>query len=422
MATTSRSLTGLKVIQGTRQDRMLRTPVHKFNIWSRPFQITPFLIAPVLPGETMKNLSCHSFGRSDELASEMIGWWKEYYIFYVKHSQLSSADTFKGMHLDPSQSMASVQVGTTSAWLGQFKGGINWVAQCNAAIVDAFFRDEGDDSTDYVSSDNKPYAALRGHNGFLDSAIDADAFSAAYDETVVNEAGTATVTTSDISEALNRYEWLRANGLTEAASYEDYLRTFGVSAPKEVTNRPEMLRYNSTWLMPKSAVDGTGAVSTRLVFDLNFTADKDRFFNEPGFIFGVTVARAKTYYENVQGAAVGFMDDAYAWLPAVLKDRPETSLKQIAFSGTDGVLINQTSDYVVDVRDVFVHGDEFFNHARTATDSHLVPLPVDGLATNKEFPTDAFIAELIPGVAPADQIREDGMVRMAILGTQQDYT
>ena len=36
--------------------RVLRSPRHTFQLRQRPFEITPFLLAPVLPGETMKNL------------------------------------------------------------------------------------------------------------------------------------------------------------------------------------------------------------------------------------------------------------------------------------------------------------------------------------------------------------------------------
>ena len=42
------------------QGRGTRKPVHNFNLESRPFQIQPMLIAPVLAGETLSNLLLQS--------------------------------------------------------------------------------------------------------------------------------------------------------------------------------------------------------------------------------------------------------------------------------------------------------------------------------------------------------------------------
>ena len=48
------------VSQVARMGRATRKPVHNFNLESRPFQIQPMLIAPVLAGETLSNLLLQS--------------------------------------------------------------------------------------------------------------------------------------------------------------------------------------------------------------------------------------------------------------------------------------------------------------------------------------------------------------------------
>jgi len=48
----------VKVVDTTvpRQGRWMRRPQHSFSLKSRPWRLDPFMIAPVLPGETLKNL------------------------------------------------------------------------------------------------------------------------------------------------------------------------------------------------------------------------------------------------------------------------------------------------------------------------------------------------------------------------------
>ena len=48
----------VQLVQETaRQTRTMRSPKHTFNLVTRPWQIQPFMIAPVLPGETLKSLT-----------------------------------------------------------------------------------------------------------------------------------------------------------------------------------------------------------------------------------------------------------------------------------------------------------------------------------------------------------------------------
>ena len=74
-----------------RTNRVARRPQHRFNLKTKPYQIQPFALAPVLPGETLTTAMPQSQAWSDPLAAGVlrnIGWWCEYYLFYVKHRDL----------------------------------------------------------------------------------------------------------------------------------------------------------------------------------------------------------------------------------------------------------------------------------------------------------------------------------------------
>ena len=87
--------------------RVMRHPQHPFQLRTRPYQVASFFIAPVLPGETLKNLLLQARVVSDPVKSPLIGWWAEYYFFYVKHRDLDGRDDFVAMMLDPSKDMSS---------------------------------------------------------------------------------------------------------------------------------------------------------------------------------------------------------------------------------------------------------------------------------------------------------------------------
>ena len=66
------------------QRRVTRSPKHPFQLRTKPFQIQPFLLSPVLPGGTLSNLVLQSRVVSKPLKHALMGWWCEYYFFYVK--------------------------------------------------------------------------------------------------------------------------------------------------------------------------------------------------------------------------------------------------------------------------------------------------------------------------------------------------
>ena len=72
-----------EIVNAAKMGRKLRRPEHPFILRHKPWQIQPFLIAPVIPGETMSNLLMQARVVTDPINNPLIGWHIEYYYFYV---------------------------------------------------------------------------------------------------------------------------------------------------------------------------------------------------------------------------------------------------------------------------------------------------------------------------------------------------
>jgi hypothetical protein len=213
-----------------------------------------------------------------------------------------------------------------------------------------------------------------------------------------------------------------------APTFEDYLKTFGVRPPaaiRQELHKPELLRYVRNWQQPTNTVGETGAMNSQVVWSVAERADKDRFFAEPGFIFGVTTARAKMYAKNQTGAMSSWLNDAYSWLPALLRPDPFTSLKKFAFGGS-GPLDNQTVDYWVDLADLLVSGDQFTNRDPAGTGLNVVDIPVatgGSIVMNAQYPTAGSIDALFKDPAGGKKyVRSEGRVDIGILSAVEDTT
>lgn len=412
------SATPVYVNQMPSTSRVNRRPQHSFQIRHKAYAIQPFLLAPVLPGETMKNLLLQSRVVTDPIKNPIVGWWLEYYIFYVKHRDLAARDLLQDMMLTPGTDVSSLkQTSSANAQLYTAVDSIKWADMCLSRVVEEYFRDEGE-AVSIATVGGLPSASINQHS-WLDSVTDATLMP---DDQLVDEAGTATLDASDLELRLLQYEHLRALKLVNM-SYEDWLRTFGVRSDKIETHRSELLRYVREWQYPSNTIDPSSGVPRSAVsWSVAERADKDRFFTEPGFIFGVTLARPKVYLRAQKGSAAGFLDDALAWLPAVLQDRPEASLKTI--DNTDD-LITTTNGFVVDMRDLFIYGDQFVNWDVSADlTASTVNLPLADL-TNKRYPSEDDAEDLFVDDTDASgltNVKQDGVVHLTIAGRQVDHT
>lgn len=404
----------IQLVASQQQKRHLRRPQHAFQVRHRPWQIQPFMLAPVLPGETMKNLLMQARAVTDPIKNPLIGWWLEYYFFYVKISDLNDRDLLQSMFIDPSTDVSSL---TSAAVVNHYHGagGIDWSKLCLDRVVDEYFRNEGEAVT-IAQLDSLPLASI-GKTSGLDSVINASDFTAA-DVTVD---GTAPLLASEVETAMMQWALLKQYGGLQDISYEDFLKQYGIrgTAVAEVSHKPELVRFVREWSYPSNTIDPTdGSPSSAVSWTVAERGDKDRFFTEPGFLFGVTVARPKVYYSKQTGSLADYMKTAYNWLPAVLTNDWRTSYAN--FGATAGPLASSAAAYWIDLRDLFMYGDQFVNFALTETDAGLVALPTTANAKRYASSTDA--DALFASASPANKVRQDGICHLNILTRQMDMS
>lgn len=393
-----------------RTQRVPRRPAHPFQLETRPWQIQPFMIAPVLPGETLKNLLLQSRVVSDPLKNALVGWHKEYYFFYIKHRDLDARDTLVAMMLEPSTSTAALNTASNTRY-NHYGTAPDWVELCLKRVVEEYFRDEGE-TWNANHLDSVPLAKV-GNSSWLDSASSQDIFATG-DFDVDGADANTTVQASEVAKALQQWELLRTANLTNL-TYEEWLGQYGVHLKPAESHIPELVRYVRSWTYPSNTVDpSTGVPSSAVSWSIQERADKDRFFKEPGFLLGVTVARPKVYLKNMTGNASSLMADAYAWLPVIMSNDPATSYRKIA-QGTGPLQTFADADgYWVDIKDLLLYGDQFLNFAKTTAGKSIVDLPSTTLAAKYASSTDA--DGLFNAAAPSNKIREDGIVTLNILG------
>lgn len=419
------------------QQRVHRRPRETFNLQSRPFEIVPFLVHPVLPGETLDSAFFQSTAVSDPVANRLIGWWKEYHMFYVPIRALTEGDDspidptdMNSLFLDPSFSMlTSYQRAANVDHLYTFKGAVDWVSMLYSYIVRRWFRDDGE--TWNASFWDNYYIAQIDQKNLFNSLKEETAGPADENELP----GVDEIEELDILPGFTtihaQWEMMRDQGMTDL-SYRDYLKSYGVSPPKELetdeevgepTIEAERLRSVVKWTKPTLAPQvGSASISPVMYWSLGERITKRRFFGEPGFIFGVTVCRPKIYLGNQKGHFVGLLKNAYTWLPAVLQHLPYTSVVEQLDSATDGILQGGDDDYFLDIKDGFIHGGQFVNWTMNATNNNGLAMPeVSDL--NKKYITEAMMNSLFSVTDGSKSfIYEDGSVHFDILGKLRETT
>lgn len=405
-----------------RMARTTRNPQHPFSVHHKPWQITPFFIAPVLPGETLKNLMWSARVITDPILNPITGWWCEYYYFYVKHRDLVDiSEDLQAMMLDPEWDDDPVDA-SVAVPLHYFHGaGIDWWDHilkrlCAGDANVTYFRNTGE-AWDAATLDGLPLARVSGDNVWDSLMPAADVTSADVD---VDINADMTITASEVDEALRTWQMLHSQGLTDM-TYEDYLATFGTRLKRSEEHVPELVRFVRRWAYPSNTIDpATGAPSSAVSWSVQERADKDRFFKEPGFLVGVTVVRPKVYLANQAGTTTAAMNSLFAWLPAVLMGDANASM--VHQPDTTGILGNvaDANGYWFDVKDLFLYGEQFVNHALTSDKANVVSLPAADLA--RVYPAAGDPAALFVDDDPGTAIlvRQDGLVSLSIAGRQAD--
>lgn len=419
-------MTALRVISEQPQvGRVHRRPSHTFRVNHHPFVIQPFMIAPVLPGETMKHAEIMARVVTSPLKAPLIGGWIEHYLFYCPFSSLPAGDELKNLMITEGATLPSI---STAANLSHYhKNGPNYVDQCLQAITEVHFREPEvawNASGLTIADQNGATMPLCMINSdhWLDSALPVSAIPAT--DGVADDAVVGLY--DELDERRLMYERIKQLGMT-MASYEDWLKMSGVSVPTpETISRPELLKMNRSWSYPTNTINPTdGAPTSALSWSVQDRADKPRLFKEPGFIVGVTIMRPKVYRSRQYGNAVSLMASALNWLPAMAH---ESAASIVEVTKTTGPLGSGTADatspaenYVVDLRDLLLYGDQFFNFATTEADANFVALPTATL--NKWYPSATDIAGFFVGSTAATRlVKQDGVVALDILGRQKDGT
>ena len=390
--------------------RKRRAPVHNHYVEHRPYTIQPFMIAPVLPGETLKSLNLSSRVITDPIAvggGNIIPWWCEHYYFYVKARQLPIRAAFEGMMLEGTDLSAHTSAAEGVTYHNE---GVNFVQMALRFVVEnGGFRDDGE-AWNVGSLDGLPLAAAIAHGSNWADSLMADATLAPPSDHQVPSHSL------ELAKYAEQYERMREMNLVDM-DFEDWLQTFGVNVPDiAAMDRPELIRRVSNWTYPSNTVDpGSGVPTGAVSWGVTERADKDRFFMEPGFIIGVTVVRPKVYMGNQAGNASMMMDSALSWLPRMLADQPHASLREFvvgAQPGATGPLQNHTAGYWVDLRDLFLYGDQFVvGGASLGGYNPAIPLP----SGEKRFLSSAMINALFADVAK-NKVRQEGVTQLSILG------
>lgn len=411
-----------------RTARTSRKPQHPFNIVYKPFHIQPFLMAPVLPGETLKNMMVQAQCWSDPLeatTSKNLGWWNENFFFYVKHTDLTGYEVAEsGLGYDligmftSASSLAAYEEAAAVAYSYTPKGGIDFLTPAVKRIVEEYFRDDGE-QWDKASDSGVPVAQIYGRgrsDAFEKLTIDAN-----YGD--LREAVPTYV--SELDESFQEWAAQVDGGLIDM-NYEDWMRTYGGRAPiptvdKPEYHRPELIGYDRQFSYPTNTVDpSTGTPTTAIGWRTAFRVNKPVRFDAPGWIVGITLTRPKNYLLNQEGLVASMMKTRESWLPAVLNDDLDVSHLQITtatgplatVSGATGF----NDDYWLDLRDLLNYGEQFVNYT-PASGSPFITQPSAVGGTRYPYIGGGELTQWFANTTTG-RMRADGLVSLNILGRQ----
>lgn len=401
------NVVNLGVLGAPQSRRTTRRPSNPFSMSLRPYTIQPFMCHPVLPGETLKNLTCNMSVVLQSVKNELSGWWLESYLFYVKHRDLSISDELQAMVLNPGTTV-SADAGVNN---GYYHNGLgtSFAKHCTVSVVENYFRDEGE-AWDVHTIDGMPIATVQMNNWTDSLSVEGEQ---AFDIDVDLDAD-GTVTTSEIEESMRMWQQLTAQG-NIAMTYEQWLQTYGVNIPQiDIAGRPELLRDVRQWHTPRLGVNAEGTPANNIRWDMRYRADKNRFFKEPGFILGLNVIRPKVFLKNQKESVTASMRDAYAWMPAMLlEDRHSSMIDQPTLQNVTG----STATLSFDIRDLMTRGEQFLGVPLTNTPYVTLP-DLDGL--NKKYPSQTDITDLFETNYGLAKI--DGVVNMSIATKVSDLS
>lgn len=402
-------------------ERVGRYPKHPFRVNALPFTAQPFMIAPVLPAETLTNIYMESRVVSDPVLNPIIGWKQEYYFFYVRVSDMLS-DLIRDMFVDPTNTdlTATLGVAANDQAYYQAKGGIDYLKRAMIAITTHYFRDQDEAWDKWKTASGLPMVQIR-DTLWMDSLVDKDLMPE-------GPAISSAVDAGDLERLMDAYEMLRSLNVANM-TYEDFLRQSGVRIPTKDENKPELLARFAEFSYPANTIDPVSGAPTSALSWVFKNGNRDpKQFKEPGFVIGVAVTRPKVYFSGLAGYAAAYMGRAWDWMPQYLATMPETSMKQfVGDTGPLGDRTTATDSYWADMRDLLLYGDQFHNvQAFNAVPAnvgaeHMLALPI-GDPFNVKNPTEAMAKSFFKDAVNGTNVKHDGVVSLSIKGHQVDYT
>lgn len=407
--------------------RVGRYPKHPFITREVPFTAQPFMIAPVLPGETLQNLFFESRVVSDPILNPLIGWKKEYYFYYVPITLLL-VDEIRDMFIDPSNTdiVATHGIGASDTAFYTAKGGIDYLKRCVTRIVEDHYRDEGETASQFELANGVPLVQIRDRL-WLSSLTDEDVAALVSDP----GAGDTPANMEQLTALWEMYDQLKQVGIAQM-TFEDFIRSYGISVPEVLEERKsELLARFSDFQYPSNTINPVdGAPASALSWVFKNGQRNPKFFKEPGFIVGLSISRPKVYFGGIAGNLSAHLSRAWDWLPRYLNEGSpvplhETAMKKFAADGGPlGDRLSGTDGYWVEMRDLFLFGDQFHNYRAWADNAdpaddfanHLLALPPADNHHAHKYPSEAQCKGFFKTPASAFYVRQDGYVSLQIKG------
>lgn len=406
----------VNIIKMPQVRRRTRSPQHDFHLRQEAFCIQPFMYHPVRAGETLKSLMWQSRAVTDPIANPLIGWHLEYYYFYVQLQDCVAPgtedtalaplwDPYWTAGFDDVGSFGPVQARLTNYSEAGTDFGADLTYKAYTRVVQEFFRDEGETwNSSHKMNGSLALARRNRKNAYESLGIKKADFDVAIDPT--ND-----VMVSEILDAMQQYAMNLQASVGVVDTFEDYLASQDQGRFSDVKRayRPELIRFTRDWSYPVNTVDPTtGTPSSAVSWAISGRGDKDRYFREPGFIVGVSVARPKTLHKFKSDAVAAALAYGTGWLPKQSHDNPNAGIYWSGNARPEG-----------DSRDLFEYGDQFVNFdlAGTYKANQLSWVKPDGTTVSDlgVYPVVASINTQVWKAGANNHVRQDGRVDLDIL-------
>ena len=343
----------LQIVQpGQVRTRKRRRPSFDLAGTIRPFGLYPIWATPVLPGETLTKAEVKYRVLSMPIKHPLFGAWFETWMVYCP---LTAID--EGL----AQMFISEDVPTTGFTAAADRpryftkaGQIDYVKLATDRFVQAFFRDEEEPSWNTRLIDSDIHLLRRQSMDWAQNL--------AFVPTDMD----ATLLPSEMPEegTLTPLEIMRLSGMSEV-TYEKYLQQYGVTAKKaeKAASLPEVLRYTREWTTPTNTIEPTsGKPSSCWTWGGTIGAEKNKRFDEPGFVIMYACMRPKLLDQTITSSMVGELWGFKDFFPVYNLDDPSAGLKVLDSANKTMTRPGGSVDPLLyDHRDLLAHGEQFVN-------------------------------------------------------------